>query len=628
MSDKVLKDFYEGNSFTAYEYFGAHPDVQNEEAGVVFRVCAPRAEKVELVGDFNGWEPFEMSLNEAGAHTYFVPGAKEGQMYKYRIHGQDGRMVYKSDPYGFLMEEPPKNASVITSLDHFRFTDGQWMKSRSLNFDKPMSIYEIHFGSWRQKEDGSWYSYEELAELLIPYLKENHFTHVELLPLNEHPLYASWGYLVSCFFSVTSRYGTPEQFMSFVNTCHKNKIGVIMDFVPGHFVTDDFGLLKFDGQPLYEYDAEDVAYNEWGSCNFNYFRGETSSYLKSAANFWLEKFHVDGLRMDAVSNILYWQGDSRRGENEGGVHFLKTMNEGLHKRNKNVMLIAEDSTTFPDVTRPVADGGVGFDYKWDMGWMNDTLEYMKIPPEYKKDHYYKLSFSMMYFYSERFLLSLSHDEVVHGKATILQKMWGDYDAKFPEGRVFYLYMFTHPGKKLNFMGNEIGHFREWDEKAEMDWNLLGFPLHDEFHRYWKDLNEFYVKSPVLYEKEYDPNSFRWLVVDSPEESVFIYERKNKHGSLIIVLNMSDRHYKKFKFGYDKPVSITQVFNSNVKKYGGTGRRRLKPVETEKESYKMWKYSMEIDIPPFTGLIYDVKRVKRGAGKKEAVETAQAKSAGK
>jgi 1,4-alpha-glucan branching enzyme len=602
-----LNSYFTGKAFDVYNYFGAHRAGKGKN-GYTFRIFAPRAKEVYIYGDFNGWEPAAMNFSGQGIYELTIADAKEDDYYKYIVVSQKGEKIEKADPYGFHMELPPGFASKIVDLDKLKFTDKKWMAKRTRGFSEAVNIYELHFGSWRQKEDGSWYNYRELAKLLIPYLKEHHITHVEVLPLSEHPLYGSWGYLVSCFFSVTSRYGTPQDFAYFVNECHKNNIGVIMDFVPAHFVTDQFGLSNFDGLPEYEYEDPTIAYNEWGSCNFNFFRYEVRSFLNSAADFWLSVYHIDGLRMDAVSNIVYWQGNMDRGVYEGGVEFLKGMTSGLHERHDSVMLIAEESTTYPDITRPVEEGGLGFDYKWDMGWMNDTLEYFKIEPIGRKFNYHKLSFSMMYFRSERFLLPLSHDEVVHGKATILQKMWGNGDVKFAQAKLLYMYMFTHPGKKLNFMGNEIGHFREWDEKREMDWDLLKYPTHDSFHHYFMELERLYTAMPSLYAQEYDPISFRWLEVEAADQSVYVYERKTEGECLVIVLNMCDVRWENFTFGIDREAEFSLLLDSDQDIYGGGTLKEQLPerIASKKLPYKNWEYRVTLDIPAFTGMIFEEK----------------------
>ena len=440
--------------------------------GRYFALFAPNAERISVIGEFNNWNETPMQkVHDGNFWECWIDNANKGMLYKYKIYARGGGVTDHCDPFGYYAELRPNSASVIFDSGEFVFSDEAWMKKRTASLDKPLNIYELHFGSWRKKtkENEGWYSYKELAGLLIPYLRENGYNYVELMPLSEHPFDGSWGYQNTGFFAPTSRYGTPDELRAFVNECHKNGIGVLMDFVPVHFAVDDYGLANYDGTALYEYPNCDVGYSEWGSCNFMHSRGEVRSFLQSSAHYWISEYHFDGLRMDAVSNLIYWQGNQERGVNKMALQFLQTMNQGLKERFPSVMLIAEDSSSYPGVTKAVWEGGLGFDYKWNMGWMNDTLNYFRTAPEYRRDHYHKLTFSMMYYYNEHYLLPLSHDEVVHGKATIIQKMNGDYERKFPQVRALYMYMYAHPGKKLNFMGNEIGQFREWDEKREQDW---------------------------------------------------------------------------------------------------------------------------------------------------------------
>lgn len=487
--------FYTGKIFDAYKYLGAH--INRGENGkveeVVFRTFAPSASRISVIGEFNGWTETPMEkVHDGNFWEMISKEAKPGMMYKYRIYDRAGNCIDHCDPYGYGMELRPNTASIIRDMDAYKFHDGKWMKKRSDHSELPLNVYELHFGSFRKpsEEPDAWYDYEEMADILLPYLKENGYNYLEIMPLNEYPCDESWGYQGTGFFSPTSRYGTADQLKYFVNRCHENDIGVILDFVPVHFAVDDYALANYDGTALYEYPHSDVGDSEWGSRNFMHSRGEVRSFLQSAAEYWLNEYHIDGLRMDAISRAIYWQGMPERGVNSNAVEFLRYMNQGLKERHPSVILAAEDSTSFPGVTKPVEEGGLGFDYKWNMGWMNDTLDYFRTAPEYRTRDYHKLTFSMMYYYDERYLLPLSHDEVVHGKATILQKMYGDYEQKFPQARAFYMYMYAHPGKKLNFMGNEIGHFREWDEKRELDWNLLTFPAHQDFHRFMEDLNHF------------------------------------------------------------------------------------------------------------------------------------------
>lgn len=462
-----------------------------------------------------------------------------------------------------------------------------------------MNIYEVHLGSWLnnpQNENG-WYNYSEIADKLIQYAKKHKYTHLEFLPLSEHPADCSWGYQNTGFFSPTSRYGTAAQLMELVDKCHKNNIGVIMDFVPVHFAVDGYGLAQYDGSYLYEYPPSDVGISEWGTCNFNHSRNETRCLVQSAANFWLEKFHFDGLRMDAISRAIYWGGDPARGVNENTVSFLKNMNLGLQKLHPTAMLIAEDSTAFPKITAPVEYDGLGFDYKWDLGWMNDTLDYFRIAPWERHNHYHKLTFSMAYFYNELFILPFSHDETVHGKATIIQKMYGDYQDKFLQCRALYMYMYAHPGKKLNFMGNEFGQFREWSEEREQDWQILQYPLHDAFQKYITKLNEIYLKNPALHSGEYNMDNFRWIMSDNCEQCVYIFERSCGGSTVLCVFNFSGMK-QEVSFTLGKTAKLKEILNSRWEEYGGDVPRGTKAVAPKKDIFTL-------TVTPLTGSLFEV-----------------------
>ena len=599
-----IQDFYIGKSFDAYEFFGAHK-IGNK---ILFRVYAPNAAKVSLVGEFNDWQEEEMEQQyQSGIYSITSENARVGMMYKYCIHTRDGQVVYHCDPYGFAMELRPNSASYIVDLEEYKFSDDEWMNKRDKCYNKPLNIYEIHMGSWMKKNDetynNGWYRYNEIADRLINYVKENGFTHIEIMPLCEHPVDCSWGYQNTGFFSPTSRYGTNKELKELIDKCHKANVGVILDFVPIHFAVDDYGLAKFDGTELYEYPHKDVGASEWGTCNFIHSRGEVCSFLQSAANYWLKEYHFDGLRMDAISRAIYWQGNPARGVNSCAINFIRNMNVGLHKLHPTAMIIAEDSTAYPKVTAPVEYNGLGFDYKWDLGWMNDTLEYFKISPKERPNHYYKLTFSMEYFYNELFLLPFSHDEVVHGKATIIQKMWGDYEDKFKQCRALYMYMYTHPGKKLNFMGNEIAQFREWDEKREQDWQLIKIPLHDAFNKYIKRLNEVYDNYEALYKNEYDSSYFKWLEVNAPEKSVYIYERGRSDHRIVVALNFSDNEYAPFTFKVEEELRLREIVNSDSDIYGGSTWGVRSDVTTTKEDDNL--YNLSINLKPFSGIIYEV-----------------------
>lgn len=599
-----IQDFYIGKSFDAYEFFGAHK-IGNK---ILFRVYAPNAAKVSLVGEFNDWQEEEMEQQyQSGIYSITSENARVGMMYKYCIHTRDGQVVYHCDPYGFAMELRPNSASYIVDLEEYKFSDDEWMNKRDKCYNNPLNIYEIHMGSWMKKNDetynNGWYRYNEIADRLINYVKENGFTHIEIMPLCEHPVDCSWGYQNTGFFSPTSRYGTNKELKELIDKCHKANVGVILDFVPIHFAVDDYGLAKFDGTELYEYPHKDVGASEWGTCNFIHSRGEVCSFLQSAANYWLKEYHFDGLRMDAISRAIYWQGNPARGVNSCAINFIRNMNVGLHKLHPTAMIIAEDSTAYPKVTAPVEYNGLGFDYKWDLGWMNDTLEYFKISPKERPNHYYKLTFSMEYFYNELFLLPFSHDEVVHGKATIIQKMWGDYEDKFKQCRALYMYMYTHPGKKLNFMGNEIAQFREWDEKREQDWQLIKMPLHYAFNKYIKRLNEVYDNYEALYKNEYDSSYFKWLEVNAPEKSVYIYERGRSDHRIIVALNFSDNEYAPFTFKVEEELRLREIVNSDSDIYGGSTWGIRSDVTTTKEDNYL--YNLSINLKPFSGIIYEV-----------------------
>lgn len=588
-----MHEFYMGNVFDAYEFFGAHPTPD----GTAFRTFAPSADRITIIGEWNDWQEENM-IKDGHVWSYFSARAKKGQMYKYVIYSSLGRVEH-CDPYGFAMELRPNFASIITDLDEYKFTDSEWLEKRSKNYNEPLNIYEVHLGSWHTDPDNEngWYSYSDIADKLIKYVKKHHYTHIEFMPLSEHPADCSWGYQNTGFFAPTSRYGTPAQLMKLIDKCHKNDIGVIMDFVPVHFAIDGYALAKYDGTCLYEYPDSDVTISEWGTCNFIHSRREVCCFLQSAANYWLEKYHFDGLRMDAISRAIYWQGKPERGVNKCTVDFLKKMNSGLHALHPTVMLIAEDSTAFPKVTAPVEYDGLGFDYKWDLGWMNDTLDYFRTPPAERKYHHGKITFSMQYFYNELYLLPISHDENVHGKATVIQKMWGDYEVKFPQARAFYMYMYSHPGKKLNFMGGEFAQFREWDETREQDWDMLKYPLHDSFLRYMTDLEKLYTTRPSLYNGEYNPDCFKWILPDESERSVFAYKRCAENETTICLLNFSDKE-QNITIPADGLTDLKELINSDSNIYSG---------ETEvKRSVKIKPAGGEfsVKLSPFSGRLFD------------------------
>ena len=587
--------FYTGKVFDAYKYLGAH--VTKE--GVVFRTFAPSASKISVIGEFSDWEESPMEKVHDGNFWEFTSkDARAGMMYKYRIYDQAGRFIDHCDPYGYGMELRPNTASIIREMDTYRFRDSSWMRKRTDRRREPLNIYEVHLGSFRKPSDepDAWYDYEEMADILIPYVKQNGYNYLEIMPLTEYPSDESWGYQGTGFFSPTSRYGTADQLKAFVDACHQNGIGIILDFVPVHFAVDYYALANYDGTALYEYPHAAVGQSEWGSCNFMHSRGEVRSFLQSAANYWLTEFHIDGLRMDAISRAIYWQGAPERGVNSNAVEFLKNMNRGLKELHPSAILAAEDSTSFPGVTEDTENGGLGFDYKWDMGWMNDTLDYFRIDPLFRGGCYHKLTFSMAYYYDANYLLPLSHDEVVHGKATILQKMFGDYDMKFPQARAFYMYMYAHPGKKLNFMGNEIGHFREWDEKREQDWNLLRYPAHQDFHRFMTDLNHFYLEHPAFFEKDYNADGFRWLDCHAEERCIYAFERSGKKERIAAVFNFSGVEQAGYKLEIPEAAGLRRLFTSELCGYGGK-------AETPETILKPENGAFEFTLAPFSAEYY-------------------------
>lgn len=615
-----IYEFYSGRSFDAYRELGAHvkKEVTGKKtvvSGVEFVTYAPNALGVNVIGEFNDWNETVMERCYDGSFfKVFVPEARPGMMYKYKIYHRDGSSMEHCDPYGFGMELRPAFASIIRDMDTYRFHDAKWMKNRSVCQGSPLNIYEVHLGSWRTKpvfdEQGnpltpeeiaesnrvaeSWYTYKEIAPMLAEYVKEQGYNYVEFMPLSEHPSDQSWGYQNTGFFSPTSRYGTADDLKEMIDILHQHNIGTILDFVPVHFALDGYGLARYDGTALYEYPSNDVGYSEWGSMNFIHSKGEVRSFLQSAANYWLSEYHFDGLRMDAISRIIYWMGDESRGVNDRAVDFIRNMNQGLKDRHPSIILCAEDSTDFKGTTKETKYGGLGFDYKWDMGWMNDTLNFFRTLPFVRGEHYHDLTFSMMYNYNERYLLPLSHDEVVHGKATIIQKMAGMYEEKFPQAKALYAYMYAHPGKKLNFMGNEIGQFREWDEKREQDWDLLKYPNHDSFHQYMKALNKIYMKEPALSAWDDDPNGFAWILCGKENDVVYIFQRKVDEDKVIVVLNLSGLVYKNYHFNYGNGDTMKVLINSDWNKFGGSTK------DTEK-TIKGVNGDFGFDLPAFSGI---------------------------
>ena len=582
-----------GEEFEAYKYLGAH----RYKDGYVFRTFAPLAAKVSIIGDFNHWQPqaMEHEYNDDFWRIY-IKEAQPGHMYKFIIEQEDGRIVEHADPFAFYSQLRPESASIIWNLQDYTFHDQEWKPDPSC-----MNIYEVHLGSWKKpgKQEDEWYTYDELAKMLIPYVKETGYNFIEIMPLNEYPCDQSWGYQATGFFSPTSRYGTPKQLCQFVECCHQNGIGVLLDFVPVHFAVNEYGLKNYDGSDLYSFD-HDVKYNEWGSCNFNHARREICSFLQSSAYYWLKEFHFDGLRMDAIGNLIYWQGNEGRGENKEAIQFLRTMNAGLKKKRPQCILIAEDSSSWHGVTHSTKDGGLGFDYKWDLGWMNDTLKYFSMVPFARGENYHILTWSMAYFYNEKYLLPFSHDEVVHGKKTIVDKMYGTYEEKFAQARALYLYMYAHPGKKLNFMGNELGQLREWDERREQDWDLLKYPIHDAFYKLIHDLNVCYREHPALYEDDYTYEGFEWVNCHLENQNVYVMKRMSEKESILAVFNFSgmEQVYKCPAFEGKK---LVLLLDSDGAWYGGNSNEPVMEMNVN--------YGCTMTIPAFTGRYYKIEKQK-------------------
>lgn len=590
--------FYTGKIFDAYDFLGCHLDGNRG----YFRTYAPNASRVTVIGEFTGWKDYEMNrIHDGKFWELITDGVEDGMMYKYRIYGRDGSVTEHCDPYGFGMELRPDSASIARDMNRYVFHDTKWMRDRSDCRRGPLNIYEIHAGSWKTnpENENGWYKYNELADILIPYLKENGYNYVEMMPIAEHPCDNSWGYQSTGFYSPTSRYGTADELREFIDKCHQNGIGVLLDFVPVHFAVDGYGLSMYDGTAIYEYPNCDVGYSEWGSKNFNHSRGEVQSYLQSCANYWLKEYHFDGLRMDAINNIIYWQGDSRRGINRNALQFLQYMNRGLKGMYPSIILAAEDSSPYPGITKCADWGGLGFDYKWDLGWMNDTLIYFKDGMDDRIKDYHKLTFSMMYYYSENFILPFSHDEVVHGKATIMQKMNGQYDEKFPQARALYMYMYTHPGKKLNFMGNEIGQLREWDETREQDWDILKYPVHDAFHRYMMELNKLYLEHSALWEKDFDNDGFMWIDCHEEGRCIYAYERCSSTERLVIVCKFTNTPEENYYCHVEGASGLKLLLASDADCFDG-------PVHyDEDESVKVVDNTAEIKLGEFCTKIYKV-----------------------
>ncbi len=638
--------FHEGTNYRSYLYLGAHDTV--DEVGnscTVFRVWAPHAKSIAVVGDFCDWDSKQgismKKISSAGIWEGFGYGFKEYDTYKYCIEGHDGHTYMKSDPYGFHMETRPATGSKIYHLEGYRWHDTRWMnkRDRSNLYEAPMNIYELHAGSWKLREDGSYYDYVSLAKELCPYVKEMGYTHIELMPLSEYPFDGSWGYQVSGYFAPTSRYGTPKQFMEFVDICHQHQIGVIMDWVPAHFPKDEAGLSWFDGHALYEYeDPRKGEHYEWGTKVFDYGRPEVISFLISSAMYWLDMYHVDGLRVDAVASMLYldygrkdgqWIANQNGGnENLEAIHFLQTLNEAVFKEHPGALMIAEESTAWPLVTKPTDVGGLGFNFKWNMGWMNDMLHYISLDPFFRKDNHNNITFSLTYAFSENYILPLSHDEVVHGKCSLLNKNPGDYEQKFAGLRAFYAYTMAHPGKKLLFMGGEFGQFIEWNYAQELDWNLLGYDMHQKMQDYVKELNRFYLKHSPFYEQDDSWEGFKWICYDDNTQNVVSFRRIDRSGKeIIVVVNFSPIAREHYRMGVYQDAYYVEALNSDDVRFGGSGIGNPKQIAAEKKPMHGYEYSIEITVPPMAG-VYFTTRKKRSSKKTEDQPEKAPKAEGK
>ena len=610
MAYGLLYDFLNGQCIEAHNYFGAHFSNKKGQSVVTFRLYAPMADDVSVIGEWNNWDVTKdkmKKIDDSGVWEIEIPNLTNYQCYKFHFKNANGRYVDKIDPYAFFSELRPGTCSRLFDIRNFAWHDDSWMKSRDRNFDKPMSIYEMHLGSWKGKaDDGHTLSYEEIADYLIPYIKESGFTHVEFMPLIQYPFDGSWGYQGTGFYSVDSRYGNPFQLMSLIDRLHQAGIGCIIDFAPVHFATDKWALAKYDGTYLYEY-SDKWRISPWGSYQFDLGKDPVRSFLMSAMNYFVDYFHFDGVRVDAVSNIIYYNGDSSIGQNDGAVEFIKRLNAKIHIAHDSVMMIAEDSTAFAGTTKPTEQGGLGFDYKWDLGWMNDTLKYYSKDPVYKKWEHYNITFSMAYFYSDNFMLPLSHDEVVHGKGTIINKMWGDYQQKFMLIRNLYTYQFAHPGKKLNFMGNELASFDEWNENKSLPWNLKTYPIHDSVSRLVRDLNLIYRHEKAMYFEEHNPEHYRWLMVDNSNDSIYAFQRNVGDDTLVFVFNMTTNFYESFAIPLMQMGTYEEIFNSDKDVYGGANQYNGLPIDSEPGSFEGLPAHFNIKLASFAACIF--KKIK-------------------
>lgn len=627
LTDYDVHLFAEGTHEQIYQKMGAHLTELNGKQGVHFAVWAPNASKIEIVGVFNDWDGADhgMQSHPSGIWTCFIPDLGEHTLYKYRVYSQKNLSFDKSDPFGFGMEQRPKTASVVTNLESYQWEDDEWISQREERqaLDKPISIYEVHLGSWKKADDPQWISryltYRELADELIPYVLKMGYTHIELMPISEYPFDGSWGYQVVGFFAPTSRYGTPQDFMYFVDQCHQNNLGVILDWVPGHFPKDGAGLNYFDGTHLYSHsDPRQGEHQDWGTMIFNYDRHEVRSFLVSNAVFWIDKYHLDGLRVDAVASMLYldysresdqWVPNQHGGrENLGAVQFLRKTNEVLPQRYPGVLTIAEESTSWPMVSRPTYLGGLGFTLKWNMGWMHDSLKYLSKDPIHRRYHHNDMTFSMLYAFNENFVLPLSHDEVVHGKGSLVNKMPGDEWQKFANLRAYYGFMWGHPGKKLLFMGGEFGQWQEWNFNTGLEWQALEAKNHAGVQNFVADLNSLYQNEPALYEDDFDWTGFEWIDANDNDNCVFSFIRKAKHSDdfIVVISNFTPLVREGYKIGVPQPGYYEEILNSDSEYYWGSNVGNDGGQKTEDGPMHGYEQSLWLTLPPLSTIMLKLR----------------------
>jgi 1,4-alpha-glucan branching enzyme len=603
----TLYYFNQGDLIDAYTVFGAH--LLKDDTGTIthtrFTVYAPHAKHVSVVGEFNDYQDWMHQMhkvNDVGIFQIEIAENLEWKAYKYCIETFDGRKLYKADPYAYYSGYRPETTSKVYDINHYEWQDDAYMSTRKPQYDKPVNIYELHLGTWMRKPDGTYNAYNELVDLLIPYLKKHHYTHVEFMPLVEHPLDQSWGYQGTGYYSATSRYGVPKDLMYLIDKLHQHGFSVLLDWVPGHICKDAHGLYMFDGQPLYEYRDPFIRENvEWGTANLDLGRGETQSFLISNALFWMKYFHIDGFRVDAVSNIIYYLGNADHGINEGAIGFLRKLSKRIFEHNNNALLIAEDSSAYPKVTHPIEHGGLGFNYKWNMGWMNDTLRYFQKDPIHRKYHHHDLTFSLHYAFFENFILPLSHDEIVHGKRTLVEKMPGDYWQKFANYRVLMGYFYTHPGKNLLFMGQEFGHMHEWKDYTELDWGLLNFPMHQKTDAYNIAFSKLIEEEKALHECDHSQEGFQWIDRNNADQSILSFVRyaKDKDNHIVVILNLTPVVHHHFHIGVPYKGVYKEILSSDNDSYGGSNLYNGSPCQTFDEPNHGFDQSINIIVPPLS-----------------------------